>query len=146
MNDLSPFELFCETAGNSWAAISQSRQKAREVREILNKNLSEFQTEDLSVVLFGSLAREEWTSGSDVDWTLLVDGQAAASHYKTAQEIQGKLSELTYEGKKLAEPGTSGVFGTLTFSHDLVHYLGGQPDTNINTTRRVLLARGRRKP
>jgi hypothetical protein len=39
----------------------------------------------------------------------------------------------------MVDPGSSGVFGTLTFSHDLVHHLGGQSDTNINTTRRILL-------
>lgn len=29
---------------------------------------------DASFVVSGSLAREEWTYGSDVDWTLLIDG------------------------------------------------------------------------
>jgi Nucleotidyltransferase domain len=32
------------------------------------------------VVLFGSIGREEMTSGSDADWILLVDGQAVPEH------------------------------------------------------------------
>lgn len=130
-----PFESYRGSNTEDWPAIAKSREDARGKRKALAEHLSQFETADLSVVLFGSLAREEWTSGSDVDWTLLVDGQADGDHYRTAQAIQKQLEE-----QEFSKPGSSGVFGSLTFSHDLVHYLGGQLDTNINTTRRVLLA------
>ena len=35
-----------------------------------------------SVIAFGSLARKEWTSGSDVDWTLMIDGPADMDHLR----------------------------------------------------------------
>jgi hypothetical protein len=31
------------------------------------------------------------------------------------------------------------MFGQITFSHDLIHYIGGQDDTNHNLSRRILL-------
>lgn len=139
MNVSLPFEEYSGTTGQVWPAIAQARAESRAVHQTLKQSLGQFEDGDVNVVLFGSIARQEWTSGSDVDWTLLVDGIANAGHYKTAQLIQSTLSELEHNGRQLVKPGKSGVFGTLTFSHDLVHHLGGQSDTNINTTRRVLL-------
>ncbi len=136
----STYEKFCKEQARPWPEITRARRRAREVFELLQSELEAYQDGDVNVILFGSLARLEWTSGSDVDWTLLIDGATSPEHYKTAQAIQSHLSNLEFEEKNLVDPGTSGIFGTLTFSHDLVHLLGGQADTNINTTRRILLA------
>lgn len=88
---------------------------------------------DCALVTFGSLARDEFTQGSDIDWTLLVDGTADPQHLQTSQRIAEVIA------KKGRKPGPTGIFGGLTFSHDLVHLIGGDQDTNKNTTRRVLL-------
>lgn len=87
---------------------------------------------DTSVVVFGSLARGEWTQGSDRDWTLVVDGQVDVQH----ADIASKIAGIIEEDKK---PGPTGVFGGLTFSDSIVHFIGGDDDTNTNTTRRILL-------
>jgi hypothetical protein len=89
---------------------------------------------DADLVVFGSIARDECTSGSDVDWTLLVDGQANADHLNMAHFIEVALDEA-----ELAKPGTTGMFGQITFSHDLIHYIGGEDDSNHNLSRRILL-------
>ena len=89
---------------------------------------------DSSLVAFGSLARGEYTEGSDLDWTLLVDGQADGAHLGSVQAITAILNR-----EKFGEPGPTGVFGNFTFSHSLVHQIGGQDDTNKNTTQRILL-------
>ncbi|ACY14892.1 conserved hypothetical protein [Haliangium ochraceum DSM 14365] len=86
------------------------------------------------MIVFGSLARGEWTGGSDVDWTLLVDGQADPEHLSTVQQITGCLADLKYK-----EPGRTALFGGLAFSHGLIHQIGGEHDTNRNTTQRILL-------
>jgi hypothetical protein len=83
--------------------------------------------------VFGSLARGEITEGSDLDWTLLVDGQVDVRHADIARAIADIVDD---ENKK---PGPTGVFGGLTFSHDIVHFIGSDDDTNTNTTRRILL-------
>lgn len=121
---------------SNWPAIREARRKAEEAREKVSKSLSEmnFVSGDASVVVFGSLARDEFTEESDLDWTLLVDGQANSDHLYTAQAIRQKL---TLAGFK--KPGRTGVFGNTTFSHGLIHLIGGEDDTNQNTTQRILL-------
>lgn len=95
---------------------------------------------DTSVVVHGSLARQECTIGSDLDWTLLVDGVADASVQQTFLAIKGALSQETdFKKLGLKEPGKEGTFGSLAFSQPMMHYIGGEEDSNSNTTRRVLL-------
>lgn len=36
-------------------------------------------------------------------------------------------------------PGREGTFGNLAFSHQILHWIGGEDDSNSNTTRRILL-------
>lgn len=120
--------------GCSWPAI----KKAKETTQIRRKKLEEaFQgqvSSDTSVVLFGSIAREEMTEGSDADWILLVDGQAYPEHEDQKHDLARILRENNF-----GEPGRSGIFGCMVGSHSLVHLIGGEDDTNSNTTRRVLL-------
>jgi len=90
--------------------------------------------EDASIVFFGSLARGEWTSKSDVDWIVLVDGQVDEQHFRTFQNVRKSLIDANE-----IPPGSSGTFGGLGFSHDIVHRIGGHDDTNRNLTLRMLL-------
>ena len=100
----------------------------------LLSDLPKYTTEDTSLIVFGSLARGEWTSKSDLDWTYLIDGEANSDHLKISQRIQKLFREKEYE-----DPGPTGTFGNMAFSHDIIHQIGGQNDTNKNTTQRVLL-------
>jgi hypothetical protein len=83
---------------------------------------------------FGSLGRDEFTAGSDLDWTLLVDGIADPAHLDVAFAIKDRLEKLEHK-----PPGREAVFASLAFSHELIHQIGGHDDTNANTTRRILL-------
>jgi predicted nucleotidyltransferase len=71
--------------------IPQTRAEAKRVRDeldtLLTDQLGKYASEDTSLVVFGSLARGEWTSGSDLDWTYLIDGQANSDHLRIAQRI-----------------------------------------------------------
>lgn len=89
---------------------------------------------DASIVVHGSLARLEFTSESDLDWTLLVDGKANPQHQKDFLSIRSKLSKPEFKA-----PGPEGTFGSLSFSHQIIHMIGGEDDSNANTTRRILL-------
>jgi hypothetical protein len=53
---------------------------------------------------------------------------------RISQRIHKTLGE-----KKFVDPGPTGTFGNMAFSHEIVHQIGGQSDTNKNTTQRVLL-------
>lgn len=120
--------------GANWAAIRKARATTEQKRAILGAAFEERIAPDTSLVVFGSIAREEMTSGSDSDWILLVDGQAVPEHADQKHAIAEELERLGF-----AEPGRSGVFGCMIGSHDIVHEIGGEDDTNSNTTRRVLL-------
>ncbi len=122
-----------------WPTIATANANAVEVQQILCDKLSQFTSGDVDFVVFGSLARREWTNGSDVDWTMLVDAPANADHRNTAREIERTLGEVEFHGTKLKPPGAEGTFGNMAFSHEIVHRIGGQADTNFNTTQRILL-------
>lgn len=129
---LSPIDDLAHKLGTEWPRIAGARRAAQEKMNELNDALSGETSPDTSFVVYGSLAREEFTQGSDLDWTLLVDGQANPQHQKDLLSIREKLNDL---GKG---PGREKTFGKLTFSHPLLHMIGGEDDTNANTTRRVL--------
>jgi predicted nucleotidyltransferase len=132
-------EALSRSLGRPWPAIEAARASAEEVRQLLSEVLGEFSSDDLDIVVFGSLARGEWTSGSDIDWTLLIDGQASPDHRTVARMVRETIATTIFRGKKLPAPGTEGIFGNMAFSHDIVHHIGGQADTNRNTTQRILL-------
>jgi predicted nucleotidyltransferase len=121
-------------------AIANARQasalRREELHDVLSKGMGKYSSDDTSVVVFGSLGRDEWTSGSDLDWTLLIDGVAKPEHFDIAQKIHRIRKE---KEDRFPAPGTTGTFGNMAFSHDIVHRIGGQNDTNKNTTQRILL-------
>jgi hypothetical protein len=94
-----------------------------------------FLSTDFSLVVFGSLARDEWTEKSDLDWGLLVDSQADPEHFPVAL----KIAKLFRDHELGEKPGRTGIFGKLIFSHELVHQIGGENDPNSNITRRLFL-------
>jgi predicted nucleotidyltransferase len=118
----------------TWPEINAAAERAKSKKSRLAQAIERLATEDTSVVVFGSLARDEVTDKSDVDWTLLVDGQANPRHHDISLEIRDALADL--EEKK---PGREETFGGLAFSHDLLHRIGGGADTNRNLTQRILL-------
>jgi predicted nucleotidyltransferase len=131
-----------EKLGCSWQALRRAKEQTEIARERFRHLPANDGTsgrllipeEEASIVVFGSLARGEWTDGSDVDWTLLIDGPADPEHRRIAHIISTGLKEEEFK-----KPGPTGVFGNMAFSHDIIHQIGGQKDTNENTTRRILL-------
>ncbi len=127
---------FAKKQGKEWKQIFQAWELSKDYQ---NRIKGEFASKslfgsDADLVVFGSIARNECTIGSDVDWTLLVDGQANADHRDFAHLIEDAIVKI-----ELTKPGTTGMFGQTTFSHDLIHYIGGEDDTNHNISRRILL-------
>ncbi len=131
---LSQLDRLEQRLGSSWRSIRQARADTETRREHLRAGFAEHGSPDTTLVVFGSVARQEVTSGSDLDWILLIDGQSVPEHKDQERKIKRLLTEL-----KFIDPGSSGVFGRMVGSQDLVHNIGGEDDLNSNTTRRVLL-------
>jgi hypothetical protein len=137
--------------GCQWKNIERAHEQTvtaeAALLALLQREVGEkFPSEDANLVVFGSLGRGEWIDWlSDLDWTLLIDGQCKPGHFQIAQDIQEALKKeyrTTEAGKaeyRFAEPGPTGTFGNMGFSHQLVHLIGGQEDTNKNMTQRILL-------
>lgn len=117
-----------------WPFITASHAASQAMKQRLTRELRHLVPPETTLVVYGSLARGEFSRGSDVDWTLLVDGAADPYHQDAAQRIGGRMREMD-----LPPPAPGGPFGSLTFSHDLIHNIGGDDDTNRNTTQRLLL-------
>jgi predicted nucleotidyltransferase len=120
--------------GCHWPAIASARETTVERRRELRELLSGEDSADANVVVYGSMAREEMTSESDLDWTLLLDKPVDPADLATTQRIALKIEQA-----KFSKPGKTNIFGSMASSYSLVHDIGGQDDTNANTTRRVLL-------
>jgi len=129
--------------GATWTAIGQARRRAIDTRDELGRlvRAARVVPQDTAFVVFGSLAREEVTEGSDVDWALLVDGPADDEHSSAVNRLRALLRERKYK-----DPGTGGLFGGLAISHELVHRIGGDSDSNRNITQRILLLLESRAP
>jgi len=135
------FESLCAHLGCRFSAIDRARSCAEaelaNLRQLVApsaENGTPASSPDTSIVVSGSLARREWTDGSDVDWTLLIDSPGDLLHQQATQEIRRRLEAGGY-----LKPGPAGVFDGMSFSHDLLHWIGGERDTNTNMTRRLLL-------
>jgi predicted nucleotidyltransferase len=131
---VSNVTLLLQRLGLNLPVMDGARLKAQDYRQKLDEGLAELASADVSVVLFGSLARDEFTEGSDIDWTALIDGEADPQHLELARRIRSVVSSIWQK-----EPGPEGIFGNLAFSHEIVHQIGGEDDSNSNTTKRILL-------
>jgi len=130
----SPLWVLAAKLGCDWPHLRAAEASAHTERERLATLLHAAVPVDTSLVAFGSLARGEFTSGSDLDWTLLLDGRTDKAHHQAVRELCTLL-----QGAGAKAPGPSGVFGSVASSHPILHQIGGQDDTNHNTTQRILL-------
>lgn len=130
----SPVQVLEARLCSNWSHIRRAQERARSKRDELRSALAGFDSEDTSVVVFGSLARDEFTDGSDIDWTLLIDGSADPKHLELVHAVDRVVAKLASK-----PTGREGTFGKMVFSHDLIHQIGGEDDSNRNTTQRILL-------
>ncbi|TWT91147.1 hypothetical protein Mal64_15460 [Pseudobythopirellula maris] len=129
------YKEVCKWLGKSYPTIDQARDRSKtQINNLPSHLVGLTFAESTGFLVFGSLARSEFTEGSDLDWTLLVDGPSELDHYQTSLEVRKRLVK-----EDLIEPGTSGLFGGITSGHELLHNIGGLEDTNANMTRRLLL-------
>jgi predicted nucleotidyltransferase len=134
MTEPSTLDQLASRVGVDWVHLRRARELAAKTRSELRTALDGLDSDDTSIVVSGSLARKEFTPESDIDWTLLIDGSADPKHHDLFRKVETIMKMFASKGV-----GREGTFGAMVFSHDLVHEIGGEDDTNQNTTRRLLL-------
>lgn len=129
---LHKLELHLDTAFPTMqACYALSEKTLANLSEVVGNKLPA----EASFVTFGSLARREYTEGSDLDWCLIIDGKADAEH----RELERQLKKALSDSGKFGEPNPTGAFGALVFGHEVIHCIGGMHDSNASLTRRLLL-------
>lgn len=107
----------------------------------LREALANFDLGDgaMDVVAFGSLARQEYTAASDIDYLVLVDqmpSDPSVPHTLLQLVRAAALAEedLDGVGKK---PGDTGLFGRAVGIFDVINQIGLEGDTNFTHTVRM---------
>lgn len=124
-----------EQTGESFPHIEAAREASRALlaaRRAAFSRLSDGR--DVAVCLFGSIARREFTSGSDEDWLALVPDESAEPSGDFLERVRDTV------GGAERKPGAEEIFGTWAAKTRLVEQIGLDRDNNKNLTRRILLA------
>lgn len=87
-----------------------------------------------SIVAFGSIARGEFSSESDLDYSILVDAEDGAEEISAIHDCIREFCGT--RGIRL--PSQGGAFGSRITIESLYKTIGGKDDTNENLTRRLL--------
>jgi predicted nucleotidyltransferase len=90
---------------------------------------------EIDVVVTGSLARGEFTRGGDCDYLVLVSG---TPNHDLITKFIAEMDRLIRE-LQLESPGQQGIFGDFAIATELFARIGLQTDSNVNTTRRLVL-------
>ena len=126
-----------QTAGTSFRHLAESRRHTDE--QVHEKAAALRQGDlagDMSVVVFGSWARDELTEGSDDDWAIVVRREFEDDDEDVGRALAHAREHL---GGDERQPGAQAVFGVAFDIAGLVHNIGLDADTNRNLTRRMLL-------
>lgn len=114
------------------AAVRTDRELAQ-FRHQLGLDLETYK--DVGVVLTGSFGRREVTDASDCDFLVLVRGLPGHHLINGAIEQVGGLAKE----KGYRDVGAQGVFGDFAIGAELMARIGLDADSNVNTTRRLLV-------
>src|SRR5574341_859028 len=106
MTNILPIESLGNTLGANWPNLRNARNLTILITQELSRKLTRKSHVDTGIVVFGSLGRNEFTEGSDIDWTMLIDGKAKSDHYSLMREISDVVGKLA--GKKVGAEGTFG--------------------------------------
>ncbi len=99
--------------------------------DTIRHNLSEFQFENVLVLTCGSFARREASSNSDIDY-FIVSENGHGERF-TAERIQSVVSSVVPN-----PPASDGAFAKPVDRDDILKHIGGEDDSNMNITRRIL--------
>lgn len=118
-----------------WQVLADARRKSDEQLSLMRSLAEEISGEhpQLIIGVNGSIARREMTSGSDVDLFFLSVEQELGSVAGIQQRYRDALAS-----RHIKMPSQGGVFDAPLYAAELMSKIGGEDDTNIFITRRML--------
>lgn len=114
------------------ASYERAKVYSEENIQAIRKSLAEVAPADCIITTFGSYARREASSESDIDY-LIIERDTV---------ITSDISNLIHEAIKLhvkKDPANGGPFGKAVIHDDILKNLGGKKEDNESFTRRLLL-------
>lgn len=115
------------------SAYDQAKSYSNGKLHVMRRRLSEVVPEDVTVLTFGSYARRDASSQSDIDY-LVVRRDGVVINEEKMSQIQNIIADIVP-----IDPAYDGAFGGAVEYGELLTNLGGNDDTNTNLTRRLLL-------
>jgi hypothetical protein len=115
--------------------LDKAKNESERILEILRSVATETvgNNDNIIIGVNGSVARREFTSGSDADFFVLTTDDSV----ETAKDIQERC-HIALESHGLKRPSPGGVFDDPLPISELTSNIGGQEDTNTLITRRML--------
>lgn len=127
-------------------AASRSKDTLGRAQDALLAKVPWHKSDDgLDVLVFGSYAREEATGESDFDYLVVVHRLPEEDKIRSTRHLLDAVQSFVadtlrdLETGRTAEPGRTGIFGTIASAPDLTERIGLEQDTNASHTRRLLL-------
>ncbi len=107
-------------------------------KEFLHGNLKSALDTHTDIVFFGSFARYEVTTESDLDYLIIAYDLPPEGNPNHMRKIIQTVNELCRR-LDLNRPGATGMFGTVIAAANLTERIGLEQDTNLSHSRRMLL-------
>lgn len=125
-DELPTLRNLCEQSINTRETLAEKMQQIIDGVDGINPGT-------VDVLACGSLARQEHSDASDVDYLIVSSSLPVrfAALRDAGHQIHKVVADL--DGK----PGASGIFGQTVGMFDLIERVGLQDDTNISHTRRM---------
>lgn len=124
MDQVAEIDIFKKCRDRSNDTIEKMRKTAAEIFEART---------DIIIGVNGSVARREYTSGSDVDHFFLSTGEKIDTVESDENNFRTEL-----EKRELKMPSAGGVFEGALPTKSLLSNIGGDDDKNKTLTRRML--------
>jgi len=137
MTDADPTGALAELAERSrdgFPHLLAARERTAAALDDLQRRLQGVARDpDVAVVLFGSWGRHEVTTGSDEDWSVLIDGPRRSGARPGPDDLAGRI------GAGERRPAAGGAFAGAASCDELVERVGLDADSNRLLTLRMLL-------
>lgn len=117
-------------------ALNEVRKFSEEKMQLMRGGLRDSLPEDWAVFTFGSYARREASSESDIDYIVVTRDDSVSR--EEIERLVGAVGETLKRSVEVA-PAQGGPFAKHVSVQDMITNLGGEKDGNENITRRLLL-------